>query len=107
MEDQESRSIVVEVAYATPEKQKIISLTVPEGCTAYNAVIESGIVNEFPAINLDKDPMGIFSRPLNGKGQPLPKDYVLQEGDRVEIYRPLQIDPKQARLQRADKKSRN
>jgi hypothetical protein len=107
MEEQEIRSIKVEVAYATPEKQQIISLTVPEGCTAYDAVSESGIVDEFPGINPDKDPMGIFSKPLNGKGQPLPQNYVLQEGDRVEIYRPLQIDPKQARLQRADKKSRN
>lgn len=107
MEDQEIRSIKVEVAYATPEKQKIISLSLPQGSTAYVAVCESGIVDEFPAINPDEDPMGIFSKPLNGKGQPLPKDYVLQEGDRVEIYRPLQIDPKQARLQRADKKSRN
>jgi putative ubiquitin-RnfH superfamily antitoxin RatB of RatAB toxin-antitoxin module len=107
MEEQEIRSIKVEVAYATPEKQKIISLSLPQGSTAYAAVCESGIVDEFPAINPDRDPMGIFSKPLNGKGQPLPKDYVLQEGDRVEIYRPLQIDPKQARLQRADKKSRN
>lgn len=102
-EEQLSPSIDVEVAYATPERQKIISLKVLEGTSAYDAVKQSGICEEFPAINPDRDPMGIFSKPLNGKGQPLPRDYRLQAGDRVEIYRPMQIDPKQARLQRAGK----
>jgi len=45
--------------------------------------------------------MGIFSRPLDGKGRPLPAEYVMSAGDRVEIYRPLLIDPKAARLDRA------
>ena len=97
--------INVEVAYATPEKQSILPLRVPVGTTAYTAAIQSGISDEFPDIDLDKQAMGIFAKPLNGKGRPLPKEYRLREGDRVEIYRPLQIDPKQARLQRARSKS--
>ena len=48
--------------------------------------------------------MGIFSQPLNGKVLPEPSDYILQSGDRIEIYRPLLIDPKQARLNRAKNK---
>ena len=47
--------------------------------------------------------MGIFSKVLDGKNMPGPKEYILKARDRVEIYRPLTIDPKQARLARAEK----
>jgi putative ubiquitin-RnfH superfamily antitoxin RatB of RatAB toxin-antitoxin module len=101
-EDTEQNSeIEVEVAFARPDKQRVIALNVAEGSSAYDAVIASGIVSEFPEIDPDSDPMGIFSKPLNGKGRPLPAEYRLRPGDRVEIYRPLTIDPKQARLERA------
>jgi uncharacterized protein len=99
--------IGVEVAYATPERQLIIALQVAEGTTAYEAVIQSGITAEFEGIDPQRDPMGIFSRPLDGKSSPLPAEYELQVGDRVEIYRPLIIDPKQARLKRADTGAKN
>lgn len=98
-------TIQVEVAYATPDRQLIIPMQVPIGTTALDAVRQSGITREFPAIDLENDPMGIFSNPLNGKDWPLPGEYWLQEMDRVEIYRPLVIDPKQARLARARKKA--
>ena len=101
--DSEQDLIPVEVAYATPAKQLIIPLEVPPGTTAYEAVIMSGITAEFDGIDPDNDPMGIFSRLLDGKTRPTPREYELQVRDRVEIYRPLTIDPKQARLQRADK----
>jgi len=100
---EEGDLISVEVAFATPDKQSLISLNVPAGTTALEAVRQSGITDQFPAIDLEKDPMGIFSNLLNGKDWPFPSDYVLQPKDRVEIYRPLQIDPKQARLARAKK----
>ncbi len=100
-----AEQIAVEVAYATPTRQRIISLRVESGTTAKAAVLASGILDEFPEIDVDAQPMGIFSKPLNGKGRPLPDHYVLEAGDRVEIYRPLQIDPKQARLARAKDKS--
>ena len=99
--DSEQRLIPVEVAYATPARQLIIALEVPLGTTAYEAVIQSRITEEFGEIDIDKDPMGVFSKLLDGKGKPLPKDYQMQARDRIEIYRPLIIDPKQARLQRA------
>lgn len=89
----------VEVAYATPEKQKIISLSVAPETTVYEAAVESGIVAEFPEIDLEAVDMGIF-----GKIVKKPKAHPLRDGDRVELYRPLIIDPKQARLNRAKKK---
>lgn len=90
--------IKVEVAYATPQKQKILALDVPQGTTVYQAAEMSGIVDEFPEINLEEAKMGLF-----GKAVRAPKDEVLREMDRVEIYRPLIIDPKVARANRAAK----
>jgi|FLOH01.1.fsa_nt_gi uncharacterized protein len=98
--------IPVEVAYATPEKQLIISLDVPLGTSAYEAVVLSKIADEFKAIDVDSAAMGIFSRILDSKSMPGPREYVLSARDRVEIYRPLTIDPKQARLNRAAAKNK-
>ncbi len=91
-------TIQVEVAYALPDEQMIIPVRVSRGCTAYEAVIRSGIVEHFPQIDPESAKMGIFSRLI-----PKPKETELQEGDRVEIYRPLQLDPKAARAARVKK----
>lgn len=99
--------ISVEVAFANPERQLIVPLNVAVGTTAYQAAVLSNIAEEFEEIDLDKMPMGIFSKLLDGKGKPTAKEYVLQTRDRVEIYRPLIIDPKEARLSRAAKKKAN
>ena len=88
--------IRVEVVYALPRQQRLISLEVVQGTTMYEAVLKSGILEQFPQIDPDKDKMGIF-----GKAVKNPKEHVLEPGDRVEIYRPLAVDPKQARLNRA------
>jgi len=90
--------IKVEVAYATPDKQRIIEIDVPAGTTLVEAVRRSGIDREFPEMTLEGAPMGIFGRKVAK-----PETEVLTVGDRVEVYRPLQIDPKQARLNRAAK----
>ena len=95
--------INVEVAYALPLKQRIKSLKVLKGCTALEAVRQSGIEREFPDIVPEQMDMGIFAKNLDGKTLPLPAEYQLKAGDRVEIYRPLQADPKAARQQRAAK----
>lgn len=92
--------ISIEVAYATPEKQKILSLDVPEGTTLSEAVELSGIQTHFPEIDLNDYKAGIWS-----KAEKKPQERVLQTGDRIEIYRPLQIDPKEARRNRASKAS--
>lgn len=100
---EKAEQITVEVAFADEQRQLIIALSVSPDTTAYQAVLASGICQEFPQIDPDSAPMGIFSKPLNGKGRPSPRDYVLRPGDRVEIYRPLLIDPKQARRARVEK----
>lgn len=96
-------TISVEVAYALPDKQKIIALLVEPGTTAYQAVKRSGITQHFPEIDIDTAPMGIFGQALGTKGVATAQHYELQAGDRVEIYRPLQADPKEARRKRAAK----
>lgn len=93
--------IVVEVAYALPHKQKIVELQVEEGTTAFEAVKQSGIVDEFPDIDIETARMGIFGQALGTKGLSPAKQYVLQPRDRVEIYRPLTMDPKEVRKRRA------
>jgi putative ubiquitin-RnfH superfamily antitoxin RatB of RatAB toxin-antitoxin module len=90
--------IQAEVAYANPERQEILSIAVPEGTSVYEAVEKSGICERFPEIDLQQSVLGIF-----GKVVRAPREQVLLEGQRVEVYRPLKIDPKQARLNRARK----
>ncbi|GAB2188689.1 RnfH family protein [Sessilibacter sp. MAH2] len=96
-------TITVEVAYALPHKQQIIAIDVEQGTTAMEAVVRSGIVNEFPEIDLATAKMGIFGQALGVKGLKSPQEQVLESGDRVEIYRPLKSDPKEARRRRAAK----
>jgi putative ubiquitin-RnfH superfamily antitoxin RatB of RatAB toxin-antitoxin module len=97
----EPETIVVEVAYALPHKQKLLSLQVPVGTTAYEAALQSGIVEYFPEIDVNSAMMGVFAQALGTKGLKLPKEYILQPRDRVEIYRPLIADPKEIRKRRA------
>ena len=95
--------ITVEVAYALPHRQQLLALKVAPGTTAYEAVRQSGIVQQFPEIDLENVKMGIFGQALGTKGLNPPKTYVLEAGDRVEIYRPLTVDPKEIRNRRAAK----
>lgn len=98
----DSSMIRVEVAYALPEKQTLLSLSVPAGTTALEAVEQSGILAIFPQIDVNTDKMGIFSQVLGTKGLDEPASYKLRERDRVEIYRPLIADPKEVRRRRAE-----
>lgn len=90
-----SSTIKVEVAYALPEKQLIRALEVPTGTTALEAVTLSGIEEAFEELTInDSSRLGIF-------GKAVKSDQVLAAGERVEIYRPLLIDPKEVRKKRA------
>lgn len=93
--------LVVEVACALPERQKIVTLSVARGTTARAAVKLSNIAALFPEIDVDNAPLGIFGQVLGSKGLPSAEQYELQSMDRVEIYRPLKIDPREVRKQRA------
>lgn len=94
----DKQSIAVEVAYALADKQKLIRLTVPAGTTVRQAALRSGMDAHFPEVDLANAPLGVF-----GKAVAKPDERVLEEGERVEIYRPLIADPKEVRKQRAAK----
>ena len=88
--------IGIEVAFALPDRQVIKCLTVRVGTTARQAVELSGIEGEFKEFALSALPLGIFSEPVSDA-------QILRAGDRVEIYRPLLLDPKEIRKIRAEK----
>lgn len=91
-------NIHVEVVYALKHDACLLVLDVPRGSTLREAISYSGILKRFPEIDLSINPVGVFS-------QPRKPDDIVQDGDRIEIYRPLQIDPKEARRLRADQKT--
>ncbi|MBS1188054.1 MAG: protein RnfH [Burkholderiaceae bacterium] len=90
-------SIAVQVCYAKPESAIMRQVSVPAGATVEQAIRLSGILPQAPEIDLAHNRTGIF-----GKLKPL--DAPVREHDRVEIYRPLIADPKEARRRRAEKR---
>ncbi|MCK9110571.1 RnfH family protein [Haemophilus influenzae] len=86
--------INIEIAYALPERYYLKSFQVDEGITVQTAITQSGILIQFPEIDLSTNKIGVFSRPIKLTD-------VLKEGDRIEIYRPLLADPKEIRRKRA------
>ncbi|KFC79028.1 RnfH family protein [Buttiauxella agrestis] len=91
-----SPEIKVEVVYALPEKQYLLKVRLAYGSTVEQAIAASGILELRTDIDLTKNKVGIFSRPVKLTD-------TLNDGDRVEIYRPLIADPKELRRQRAEK----
>lgn len=92
--------ITVEVVYALPNKQYLRSVTLEEGATVEQAIKASGLLSLRKDIDLASNKVGIFSRTVKlGDG--------VQDGDRVEIYRPLIADPKEMRRQRAERSASN
>ncbi|MGP9801868.1 RnfH family protein [Rheinheimera sp. NSM] len=91
-----AEQITVEVAYALPQRQSLLTLSVSRHCTVREAIEQSGILQQFTDIDLDAQKVGIWSRPVK-------LDERLKAGDRVEIYRPLIADPKDLRRRRAEK----
>ncbi|MDE1184080.1 RnfH family protein [Paraburkholderia sp.] len=86
----------IEVCYAQPDGQALIPVILPEGATVKQAIDASGIVARFPTIDLSTQKVGVF-----GKLKAL--DAPLADHDRVEIYRPLIVDPMAARQRRVQK----
>jgi putative ubiquitin-RnfH superfamily antitoxin RatB of RatAB toxin-antitoxin module len=89
----------IQVVYATPEKHISLSCHVPEGTTVQAALAQSSIAPYLPS-NIDAYPVGIF-------GKIVPLAQILSDADRIEIYRPLQVDPKQARRAREEKNQKS
>lgn len=91
--------ISVEVAYATPARQVVKALTLPVGSSVEVAIRASGLLEEFPEIDLSVNRTGIF-------GEFASLDQGLEQGERVEIYRALLADPKETRRRRAQAKKK-
>ena len=89
----------IDVCYALPDAQTLIAVELPAGATVQQAIDASGMLARHPEIDLAKQKVGVF-----GKIRPL--DATLADHDRVEIYRPLIVDPKAARQRRVDKTRR-
>lgn len=84
----------VEVALATPGEQVLVTVVVDEGASVADVIAASGIAARFPGLAVATMQAGIW-------GKPVSKDSIVRHGDRVELYRPLEIDPREARRQRA------
>ncbi|MEO8599755.1 MAG: RnfH family protein [bacterium] len=86
----------VQVCYAKPEIQLLRDLSVPPGTSLQAAIVQSGILDDMPEIDLMSCRVGIYAKLKT-------LDAILRDGDRIEIYRPLIADPKESRRRRADK----
>lgn len=82
--------ITVEVVFALAERQELVGVNIPAGSTVGDAIEASAIQKFFPDNDLSSHPVGIWGRLVE-------RDQRLLHGDRVEIYRPLEIDPREAR----------
>lgn len=83
-------AIRVEVVFATPERQVLVVVKLCAGAAVDDAIEAAGIAGDFPDHDLSTYQAGIWGRPVG-------RDHGLQDGDRIEIYRPLAIDPREAR----------
>ena len=84
----------VEVVFASPGRQVLLTIEVGEGATVADVIDRSSIARQFPELVLDGLQAGIW-------GKPVGREHMVREGDRVELYRPLEIDPKEARRLKA------
>lgn len=89
-----AEQITVEVVFATPKVQALLPVTLAKNATVADALLESGLLRQFPETSFDSLQAGIW-------GRPVARDQILSDGDRVEFYRPLELDPKEARRQLA------
>src|SRR3989337_2209424 len=90
MSGREDETLCIEVVFALRDRQELVTLRLPDGATVADAIEQSSVQTAFPEWNLDECAVGIWGQ-LAERGQRL------QQGDRVEIYRPLTIDPREAR----------
>ncbi|HET6628587.1 MAG TPA: RnfH family protein [Woeseiaceae bacterium] len=92
----EQSALHVEVVFALPEQQEVLGLEIAEGATVAQAIEQSGIAARFPDHDLSRCAVGVW-------GQVVERDRRLRDGDRVELYRPLLMDPQEARRELAAK----
>lgn len=88
------RTIRLKVVYALRSHQVVEGVTVPVGSTAAEAIEASTLLEQFPEIDLRRNSIGVYSRLIG-------PELVVEDGDRIEIYRPLEADPKAVRRELA------
>jgi putative ubiquitin-RnfH superfamily antitoxin RatB of RatAB toxin-antitoxin module len=88
----------ISVCYATPDDVFLTTLEVRQGMTIADAIAASGVLTRFPEIDLARNKLGLFGKLKSA-------DTVVRDGDRIEIYRPLQADPMESRRRRARHKA--
>ena len=86
--------MTVEVVYALPQEQTLLSFDAKEGVSVRDAILQSGILEHYPELDIDNMDVGLFGKRTAMK-------IALRDKDRVEIYRPLLADPKEIRKRRA------
>jgi len=82
------------VVYGLPERQHVLPVELPAGATLRDAVVASGLLALEPSLSVDALDLGVFNNPR-------PAGTLVRAGDRIEVYRPLTVDPKAARRVRA------
>ena len=87
-------TISVELVFAMPDKQVLRSVTLAEGSSVDDVIAMGNLLTDFPELVLEDMQAGIWGRPVG-------RDHVVREGDRVELYRPLEMDPREARRLKA------
>lgn len=96
----EAMMIQVEVVYALPNEQRVLSLMVEPHSSVEDIIQQSGVLALYPEIDLTINKVGVFSRNVK-------LNATVNEGDRIEIYRPLLADPKEIRRKRAEQAKRD
>ena len=91
-----NETISIEIAYATPEKQILLEVSVDPNSSVEQAINVSGILKQCPEIDLKSNKVGVWNKVCK-------LSQSLQANDRIEIYRPLIADPKEVRKRRAQK----
>ena len=94
-----SEKIVVEVVYAYPERYFLKKLTLENPITIQKAIVQSGVLEKYTEIDLRQNKVGIFSRTTKLTD-------MVENGDRIEIYRPLIADPKEIRRKKAEEQAK-
>ena len=84
----------IEVVFALPGRQVLLASEVPDGATVADAIAMSGIARQFPECDLDELQAGVW-------GQPVKRERVVRNGDRIELFRALEMDPREARRLKA------
>ncbi|QGM80488.1 RnfH family protein [Otariodibacter oris] len=99
MVSEQAEKIVVEVVYAYPDKYFLKKLYLDKPLSIQNVILQSGVLEKYTEIDLRENKIGIFSRPAKLTD-------LVENGDRIEIYRPLIADPKEIRRKRAEQQKK-